>query len=190
MKRVRIAILISIVLIGGTVLVSLRTNLRARKASEAVEKITKVSTEGADMQLKKIRFVEDKQGQKTWELEAESVSQYQEQNIMVLEDVRLTFYAKEGRVIYLTARRGKVYQDSKNVDLTGDVVLTSNDGYQLKTHSASYCHSEKVVRTSDPVEIEGDQIRLTGKGMLVNVEAKTFRILSQVKTQLRGREKI
>jgi LPS export ABC transporter protein LptC len=190
MKKTKIVILLLILLIGGIVLVSFRANLRARKASEAVEKLPKVSTGGADMQLKKIRFVEDKQGQKTWELEAESVDQYQEQNMMVLEDVKVTFYAKEGRIIYLTGKQGKVYQDSKNVDLLGDVVLTSSDGYQLKTHSASYRHSEKIVSTADPVEVDGEQIRLTGKGMLVNVEAKTFKILSQVKTQLRGRKKI
>ncbi len=189
-KRIKIAILIAIVLVGGIVLVSLRANLRARKASEAVEKLPKVSTGGADMQLRKIRFVEDKQGQKTWELEAESVQQYQEQNIMVLEDVKVTFYAKEGRIIHLTGKQGKVYQDSKNVDLLGDVVLTSSDGYQLKTHSASYRHLEKIVSTPDPVEIDGEQIRLTGKGMWVNMEAKTFKILSQVKTQLRGRKKV
>jgi LPS export ABC transporter protein LptC len=190
MKRLKIAILISILLIGGVVLARLWANLRERKASEAVEKVPKVSTGGADMRLEKVRFVEDKHGQKTWELEAKSVHQYQEQNIMVLEDVKLTFYAKEGRIFYLTGKQGKVYQESKNVDLIGDVVLTSNDGYQLKTQSASYRHSEKIVSTPDPVEIEGEQIRMTGKGMLVNMDAKTFKILSQVKTQLRGKKKV
>ncbi len=190
MSKTKVVILLLIVLIGGIVFVTLRENLRARKASEAMEKLPDVSTGGADMQLKKVRFVEDKHGQKTWELEAESVQQYQEQNIMVLEDVKVTFYAKEGRIIYLTGKRGKIYQDSKNVDLLGDVVLTSSDGYQLKTHSASYRHLEKTVSTPDPVEIDGEQIRLTGKGMLVNLEAKTFKILSQVKTQLRGRKKV
>jgi LPS export ABC transporter protein LptC len=190
MRKTKIVILLLIVLIGGIVLVSLWANLRARKAWETREKVPKVSTGGADMQLKKIRFVEDKQGQKTWELEAESVNQYQGQNIMVLENVKVTFYAKEGRIIYLTGKQGKVYQDSKNVDLSGDVVLTSSDGYQLKTDSASYRHSEKIVSTGDPVEIDGEQIRLTGKGMLVDVEAKTFKILSQVKTHLRGGKKI
>jgi LPS export ABC transporter protein LptC len=190
MRKTKIVILLLIVLIGGIVLVSLWANLRARKAWETREKVPKVSTGGADMQLKKIRFVEDKQGQKTWELEAESVNQYQEQNMMVLENVKVTFYAKEGRIIYLTGKQGKVYQDSKNIDLSGDVVLTSSDGYQLKTDSASYRHSEKIVSTGDPVEIDGEQIRLTGKGMLVDVEAKTFKILSQVKTHLRGGKKI
>ncbi len=190
MKRFKIAILISIVLIGGIVLVSLWGNLRARKASQAVDKLPKVSTGGADMRLEKIRFVEDKHGEKTWELEATSVYQYQEQNMMVLEDVKVTFYGKEGRTIHLTGKQGKVYLDSKNVDLLGDVVLTSSDGYWLKTHSASYLHLEKTVSTPDPVEIEGEQLRLTGTGMLVDMEAKTFKILNDVKTHLRGREKV
>jgi len=189
-RKAKYIILISFVLIGGIVLVSLWANLRERKASEAVEKLPKAFTGGANMRMEKIRFVEDKHGQKTWELEAKSVQQYQDQNTMVLEDVKVTFYAKEGRTIFLTGKQGKVYQDSKNVDLVGDVVLTSSDGYQLKTHSVSYRHLGKIVSTSDPVEIEGEQIRLTGKGMLVDMEAKTFKILSQVKTQLRGRKKV
>jgi LPS export ABC transporter protein LptC len=188
MKRVKIAILLLIVLIAGIVLVSLWENLRERKASEAIEELPKVSTGGADMRMEKIRFVEDKQGQKTWELEANSVQQYQDQNLMVLEDVKVTFYSKEGRTFFLTGKKGKVDQSSKNVDLEGDVVLTSSDGYQLKTHSVSYRHLEKLVSTSDPVDIEGEQIRLTGIGMLVNMEAKTFKVLRQVKTQLKRRK--
>ena len=190
MKRIKIAILITIILVGGIVVASLWVNLRERKASEAVEKLPAVSTEGADMRLGKIRFVEDKHGQKTWELEATSVRQYQDQNMMVLEDVKVTFYGKEGRTFFLTGRQGKVYQDSKNVELVGDVLLSTNEGYQLKTHSVSYRHLEKIASTPDPVEIEGEQIRLTGNGMLVNMETKTFKILSQVKTQLRGKKKI
>jgi LPS export ABC transporter protein LptC len=189
MKKAKVVILLSIVLIGGIVLVTLWGNLREKKASEVTEKLPKISTQGADMQLEKIRFVEDKHGQKTWELEAKSVRQYQDQNIMIVEDVKVTYYAKEGRTLFLTGKQGKVYQDSKNVELVGDVVLTSSDGYQLKTHSVSYRHLEKIVSTSDPVEIEGEQLRIAGKGMLVNMEAKTFKILSQVKTQLRGRNR-
>ena len=190
MKKAKIIILLSIVLIGGIVLLSLWANLRERKASEASEKLPKVFNGSADMRLEKVRFVEDKHGQKTWELEAKSVHQYQEENTMVLEDIKVTFYAKEGRTLLLTGKQGKIYQDSKNVELTGDIVLTSSDGYQLKTQSVSYQHAENILSTSDPVEIEGEQLRLTGKGMLVNTEAKTLKILSQVKTQLRGRKKV
>jgi LPS export ABC transporter protein LptC len=190
MKKAKIVILLAIVFIGGIVLVTLWGNLRERRASEAEEEVPTISTGGADMRLEKVRFVEDKHGRKTWELEAKSVQQFQNQNTMVLEDIKVTFYAKEGRTFFLTGKKGTVYQDSKNVDLLGDVVLTSSDGYELKTHSVAYRHSDKIVSTSDPVEIEGEQIHLTGKGMWVNIEDKTFKILNQVKTQWKGRGKV
>jgi lipopolysaccharide export system protein LptC len=172
MKKAKVVILLSIVLIGGLVFIRVWMSLKERNASEKQEGVPKISTQGADMHLEKIRLVEDKHGQKTWELEAKSIQQYQDQNIMMLEDVKVTFYSKEGQSFTIFGNQGKV--------------LSSSDGYRLKTHSVSYRNSEKKVTTSDPVEIEGELIRLVGKGMLVDMEAKTFKVLSQVKTQWKG----
>jgi LPS export ABC transporter protein LptC len=186
MKKVKILLLVSILLIAGMVLTSLWLNLRGREASGEREDLPKISTGGADMRLEKIRLVEDKHGQKTWELEAKSIQQYQNQNIMELEDVKVIVYMKEGRSFIISGNRGKVYQDSKDMELVGDVLLTSSDGYRLKTHSVSYHHSEKKVTTPDLVEIEGKEIQLVGTGMLVDMEAKTIKVLNQVKTRWRG----
>ncbi len=186
MKKVKILLLVSILLIAGMVLTSLWLNLRGREASGEREDLPKISTGGADMRLEKIRFVEDKHGQKTWELEAKSIQQYQNQNIMELEDVKVIVYMKEGRSFIISGNRGKVYQDSKDMELVGDVLLTSSDGYRLKTHSVSYHHSEKKVTTPDLVEIEGKEIQLVGTGMFVDMEAKTIKVLNQVKTRWKG----
>jgi LPS export ABC transporter protein LptC len=188
MRKAKMAIVLSFMLIGGIVLVSLWINLGEREVPGESEVLPKISTEGADMRLEKIRFVEDKHGRKTWELEAKSIQQYQDQNIMMLDDVTVTFYSKEGRSFTLSGNRGKVYQDSKNMELVGDVLLTSSDGYRLKTHSVSYNDLEKKVTTSDPVEIEGKEIQLVGKGMLVDMDAKIIKVLHQVKTRWRGGE--
>lgn len=176
--------MLSILLIGGVVLVSLWVNLQERKKMlEEAEKVPNISTDGADHRLEKIRFVEEKHGKKTWELEAKAIYQYQGQNILLLEDVKVIYYAKDGRSFTISGDKGKVHQDSKDMELVGNVLLTSNDGYRLKTQSMSYQHLSKQVRTPDPVEFEGEQIHLTGKGMLVDMEAKTFKVLSQAKTQ-------
>jgi LPS export ABC transporter protein LptC len=184
LKKTKIAIMLSILLIGGVVLVSLWVNLQERKKMlEEAEKVPNISTDGADHRLEKIRFVEEKHGKKTWELEAKAIYQYQGQNILLLEDVKVIYYAKDGRSFTISGDKGKVHQDSKDMELVGNVLLTSNDGYRLKTQSMSYQHLSKQVRTPDPVEFEGEQIHLTGKGMLVDMEAKTFKVLSQAKTQ-------
>jgi len=185
MRKFKIAILICIVLIAGVGSVSLWLNLNEKKASENGEVPFKISTDGADARLERIRFVEDKDGRKTWELEAKSIQRYEDHNILMLEEVKVTLFTKEGRCFIISGNKGKVYQDSKNMELVGDVILTSSDGYRLKTHSLSYHHSERKVTTSDPVEIEGEQIRLVGKGIWVDMEAKIFKVLNSVKTRWR-----
>ncbi|MBS3919767.1 MAG: LPS export ABC transporter periplasmic protein LptC [Deltaproteobacteria bacterium] len=190
LKKTKIAIMFSILLIGGVVLVSLWVNLQERqKTLEETEKVPNISTEGADQRLEKIHFVEEKHGKKIWELEAKTIHQFQDQNILLLEDVKVIYYAKDGRSFTLTGDKGKVHQDSKDMELIGNVVLTSTDGYRLKTQTMSYKHLSKQARTPDPVEFEGEQIRLTGKGMLIDMEAKTFKVLSQGKTQWKGGRK-
>ncbi len=189
MRRVKIIVLISLISIGLFVLVNIWVNLQGKKPIKEKEIPSKILTDGANARLEKIHFVEDKHGRKTWELEAKAIQQYQDQNIMLLEEVNVTFFTKEGRSFTISGHQGKIHQDSKNVELVGDVVLTSSDGYRMKTHSISYRHSEKIVTTSDPVEIEGEQVRLVGKGMWVDMEAKIFKVLAQVKTQWRGGKK-
>ena len=186
MKRTKLILLFSIIVIIGFSLVTLWINFQGKKVAEEKEKLPTVSTGGADMRLEKIHFVEDKQGQKTWELEATSVQQYQNNNLMVLEKVKVTVYAKEGRTFTISGNEAKFYQDSKNMALVGDVVLTSSDGYRLKTHTLSYDNSEKKVTTSDPVEIDGEQFRLVGTGMVVDFEGKTFKVMNRVKAQWKG----
>jgi len=185
MRKLKFGILIAMVLIGGIVLASLWVNLRGGKVPEEKD-VPRFSADDAKMYLEKIHFVEDKRGRKTWELEAKSIQQNREENLMMLEDVKVTIYAEEGRSFTLSGKQGKISLDSKNMELLGDVVLASSDGYRLKTQTVAYLHQKKEVSTSDPVEIEGEQLRLTGNGMLVDMETRTFRILGRVKTQLRG----
>ena len=190
MRKLKWALLIFIILIGATVLSSLWINLEDRKASQQEEAAPKFSSEDAKMYLEKIHFVEDKKGKKTWELEAKSIQQNREENLMVLEDVRVTVYTEEGRSFTISGKQGTVSLETKDMDLKGDVVVASSDGYRLRTQSVAYRHQEKKAGTSDPVEIDGEQIHVAGKGMIVNMEERSFKILGQVKTQLKPGGKI
>ncbi|MGQ9644947.1 MAG: LPS export ABC transporter periplasmic protein LptC [Thermodesulfobacteriota bacterium] len=186
MKRAKIAILILIVVIAGIVLTSLWMNLQREKNSREKESLERLPHLEADMALERIKLVEDKQGKKTWELDAKAVRQYQPQNVILLEDVKVSFHTKEGRSFILSGDTGKVYQDSRNMELVGNVLLTSSDGYRLTTHSIFYQHEKREVTTSDPVEIDGQEIQVVGRGMRVDMEARIINILSQARTRWKG----
>ena len=188
MKRIKIAILISFGFIVLVVSLSLWAHHKAKKPPEELQ-LPRIAFEGADSRIEKIHFVEEKQGQKTWELEAKAVQQYQGQNVMVLEDVKVTFFTKDGRTVTVSGTRGKVYQDTKNMELEGNIVINSSEGYQRKTHSMTYHHQEKRIRTPDLVELDGEQLWMKGRGVLVDLEAQTVKVLHEVKTQWKAGKK-
>lgn len=186
MRKAKYLILLFMVIIAGSIGFTLWVNLKEKRAMEEKEKLPAVSTGGADVRLEKIHFVEDKHGNKTWELEANCVKQYSGENLMVVEQVKVTLYSKDDRIFVISGNQAKFHPDSKDMDLVGDVLLSSSDGYRLKTQSLSYRHGDKKVTTPDIVEIEGEQLRLRGKGMLVDIEEKRFKVLGEVRTWLRG----
>jgi len=132
MRRIKFAILAVILLVGGIVLGSLWVNLQSKRASEDEKAPTQFSTDDAKMFLEKVHFVEDKQGRKTWELEAKSVQQNREENLMTVEDVKVTVYGDGGRPLHDFREGGRVHLDSKDMELVGDVTVTSSEGYRLK----------------------------------------------------------
>jgi len=188
MKRLKIAILISFGFILLVVSLSLWAHYRTKKPPMEVP-LPKIAFEGADSRIEKIRFVEEKQGKKTWELEAKAIQQYQGQNVMILEDVKITFFAKDDKTVTVTGNRGRVYQDTKNMELEGDIVVNSSEGYRLKTHSMAYNHQERRIRTPDPVELDGEQLSMKGRGVLVDLEAQTVKVLHEVKTRWKAERK-
>jgi|GEM_PF-338756 len=189
MQRLKIIVLVFLFLIAGIVAVSLWVSLEERRAFTKKEKIPEVQIEGLESRMEKIQLVEDKGGKKTWELEAKSIEQAEETKVFTLRDVKVTYYSKDGRIIIVTGRQGKVNQDSRDVELVGDVVLSTSDGYRVKTNAVSYNHQAKKVTSSDPVEIEGTQVHLVGKGLYVDLEAQTFKVLGRVKTHIKRRVK-
>src|SRR3989304_705888 len=116
MRKTKFVILILMVLIGGFVLIRLWINLKDEKVVGKREEVAKVSNESADMSLEKIRLVEDKRGRKIWELEAKSAQQNNDQNVMILQEPKVTYYTEEGRTLVVTGRQGKIHQNSKDME--------------------------------------------------------------------------
>ena len=107
MRRAKIVILMTIILIGGIVLFSLWQNLGKKRESGQEAEIPKVADDDTKMHFEKVQFVEDKQGRRTWELEAKSVRQYEDQDLVLLEDVKVTVFTKEGRCRCFADNRGR-----------------------------------------------------------------------------------
>jgi len=142
MNRLRLAVLASIGLILVVVGLSLWASYRGRKPPEEVN-LPRIAIEGADSRMEKVRFVEGETGPEDLGTGSQGHAAVPGQDVMILEDVVLTYYNKDGRIFTVSGKEGKVFQKTKDMEIKGDVVVTSSDGYRLKTNFMAYQHQER-----------------------------------------------
>ncbi|MEK7846719.1 MAG: LPS export ABC transporter periplasmic protein LptC, partial [Nitrospinota bacterium] len=70
--------------------------------------------------------------------------------------------------------------ESKNIELSGNVFIKSDDGYRLNTENLKWVASRRVLETDDFIEITGERFNITGNGLVSNIDSQDIRIKSNV----------
>lgn len=136
----------------------------------------------ADIKIEKARYVETRDGRKEWELEADSAQYFKDDAVTVFENVKVVFYSTSGISYVLKGDRGRLKNDSKNMEISGHVEVASADGYKLVTDSLIYKDDVKQISTKDKVSFTGHGIDIQGTGLLADMVKETVFVLANVKT--------
>jgi LPS export ABC transporter protein LptC len=70
---------------------------------------------------------------------------------------------RQGKTFVATADEARVGENQTNLDMKGNVVMTSSDGLEAKGNSATYNQGEGIVRAPGPVSFEVG--RMSGSGV-------------------------
>jgi LPS export ABC transporter protein LptC len=176
MTGLRILILSLIFLVAGATVFTIRFSKRGEGESPPP-----VETE-ADLTLKNIHFMGDKSGLKEWELEAKEARHFQ--GGKMLEDIEAAFYIEGGGVIRLRGDRGKILHGTRDIELQGNIVIFTTDGYQLTTDGLHYVNRTKEIRSSRRVDIAGKGVEITGKDMCIDLVTGKLTMGGRVDTVL------
>ncbi len=172
-----VVILISL---GGVSFMVWRTIAPFKEKNTAV----KDSAVSADLTLDRVHYTETREGIKEWELEASSAVYFKNENIVLFDKVKATFFGKNQDIYYLKGEKGKFNTQTKAIEVFDGVRLDSSNGYHLRTKSLRYQAEKKELTTSDPVDMSGPQLQVKGIGLVVELDNQRFRVLNQVSTTL------
>ncbi|MDY6986936.1 MAG: LPS export ABC transporter periplasmic protein LptC [Thermodesulfobacteriota bacterium] len=144
---------------------------------------TMVSTvpedQGEDIRLSRIHHIASRDGIKEWILDAESAQYQKTQNKTVLKDISATFFLKDSRSIHLTSRDGILLTETKDLEVSGDVVVRSGP-FELNTDRLQYNHKNRSIFTDGRVVMKGRGIDLTGKGLVFSLNTERALIKADV----------
>lgn len=145
----------------------------------------KPATETAQ-KIQSLHLVESKSGSRDWELFAETAENTQAKGSWELQNVRVLFYNNDQVDFVVTGKRGTIDDQSKNMQIQGDVVTKSSNGYTFQSELVSYLSAQRIIRSPDAIKMQGPDddkgkgLVLSGVGMEAKVDTSTMEIQNKV----------
>ena len=136
-----------------------------------------------NISIGKVHQTSTRNGIVEWQLDAASMNYFAEKGQSMFRDLFITFYLKDRSEINLTADKGILKTASKNMRVSGNVVVV-NKNYQLKTEKLNYNHGKRIIFAQVPVKITGDSIDLTAESMSLDLKTKLTVLEGNVKGTL------
>jgi len=142
---------------------------QALKEQVLMDSQIKMSEQGRTAAVIDARYIEKRFGQETTNA----------------REINATFYDSTGHLTsWLTADSGIVNQNKNQINVYGDVVVTSKDSVRLYTDSLSWDQKLNSVVTDDYVEIHRGKNILRGYGLITDRSLTEYVIKRQITGQL------
>lgn len=135
----------------------------------------------ADYRLKQVRLQETGRDGSRWQLDAEYSETFEEKNTTAMRKVTIKVdqpsKSAAARSWTVTGDEGDLNQETKDVELRGNVVLVSSDGLRLETERLRWDAEGQRAWTTEAVTIyrSGAVVRGTGFESRVAEEATSIR---------------
>ena len=139
-----------------------------RRILENPEKLISSLPADADLSIGKIHQTSTKNGVKEFTLDAASAYYTASKKKVVLNDLSVTFFLKNKQEVYLTANKGILETDSKDIEVTGNVIV-KNENSRLFTEKIQYKHGRRLLLSKVPVKIIGNSYQLTADRMSLDL---------------------
>ncbi|MFQ5480996.1 MAG: LPS export ABC transporter periplasmic protein LptC [Thermodesulfobacteriota bacterium] len=171
---------IIISLAGLIILVSLyyRTN-------SVKKELTFTEDKDVGVKIDDLNYSNTRDGRTVWKLKAREATRFKSSESLILNGIKLLFYAKDGGAFTMKADDGTFNEAKKLLLASGGVVVFSPEGYTLKTDNIRYETASGYITSKDHVLISTKSMDVEGVGFDVNIESGNMYIKDKVRAVIR-----
>lgn len=105
--------------------------------------------------LRGSHLIEAKGEKKMWELDADVARKKMQSDDLTLDAVKVKFYGENGVYYNATGEKGFVGDNQKKLEISGDTVTTSSNGYVLNTEVIYYRTDNRTIEGPEEVSLVG-----------------------------------
>ena len=148
------------------------------------ENVIKIMPDEADIRIQDFVFTEVGQNKIRWDVKAKSGQYQKKKNLALFEQVRIQATTEEGKVYVMTGKKGKMLTDKKDLEITGDVVITSDSGDRFTTDYLRYANDQRKIYTDAPIVMENNKMKIQAVGLIIFIDKGELILSSGVRARL------
>lgn len=153
--------------------------------NQPVQEVLRTLPQEIDLALDNLHYTETEDGRQRWTLTADRAEYLRGSHLVRLAPVKLVFYdAGAFGELTLHADQGELQEDIRQVDVWGNVVVTTARGEKLVTDSLRYEEQGRRLSTAASIHYTAPRQELTGTGLLIDLEKNTLLVEKDVTMQL------
>lgn len=172
---------VSIVLVTLVLAVVIGRHVIKRSPVSVVETLA----DNVDVALTDLHYSHNENGERQWTLDADEAKYQRQEGLVSIRRVQLEFYKGASyEKIVLTAGHGTFNQTSNAIELWDHVVVTTDKGDHLTLERLLYQQVERQLTSEGPVAYRSSQLKLTGRGLLLDIKKGTLLVKHAVRATL------
>jgi LPS export ABC transporter protein LptC len=145
--------------------------------------LLKIMSDRVDLQVKNVHFTEVDPAGVKWEIRADTARYQKKDHLAFFEKVMVRMVTRDGRAFEMSGDHGRFDSQSRDVEIEGNVVILSEGGDRFRTDRLTYRDGSRRVETDRPVVMENGNVRISGVGMVFDLDEKKVTLKSQIRAQ-------
>lgn len=133
----------------------------------------------ADLRIKEAEL-EEQSGGVRWRLKAEQALVFETEGRTALKRISVRVFERD-RTWTIVGDEGDLFQQTSNVEIRRNVVLTASDGFRLETSVLRWQGAEKRLWTDAPVRMSRDGAVIDGTALDVRMGDETTTMAGRVR---------
>ena len=181
--RKKTIIISSIIIVFVAVVIATVTIVKINETKS--KSLVKILSDNVDLQMKGFVYTEVGEGDSQWEVKAETATYYKKQNLALFDQVQIKLTMSDGKVYLMTGDKGQMLTDKKDLEIKGNVVITSDVGDKFYTDYLNYSENERKFFTDAPVTMENKRMKIKSVGLTLFINKGQLNLSSMVKAKIK-----
>ena len=140
-----------------------------------------------DQEINSFTLTQTNDGRSVWSLTARLALVFEEADRIETTRPRVEFFDAEGESrSVLTANNGLLKRRTNDMEVSGSVIVTSNDGTVMRTEHLTWDERRGKISTEMPVRVTRDGDVMTGTGAEADPDLGNLRILADFRAYVRS----